>query len=322
MLLERGAEWFTEHTEKLALSTGLSLTLVGLLTAGIEWEELVVVALAAFGGQTDLAVGDVIGSCIANLTASFALGPLFRPLAIGRDDRRFALALLVLTGLAVLFLQKGQLGRFDGLLLLLGFALYLAFLVGLTVRGLLKVHFERENDDDDDDDDDDDHDSPQSSTFRTQLSEPATPPTAFRLYALALFGLGLIVVGAWLVVQSALFVAQQFGLSEFVIGVTVVAFGTTLPDKVISIAGAIKGQAGIVSANAIGSNICNLFAGLGLAALVQPLAVNLAVVGFDLLFLLGVTGLFALLYLQRQVGRWSGGLLLGLYVVYIVIKLV
>ena len=305
VLLERGAEWFTEQIERLVERTGLSETVIGLLTAGIEWEEMIVVVTAALSGNVGLAVGDVVGSCIANLTGSFALGPLVRPLRVTRDDRRFALVLLALTGLAAFILQTGQVGRVEGSFLLVVFLLYLAGLVWLVVRGLLNLHFEREDDDDDDDDDDD---------------KPEIKTSPLRLYGLTLFGLVLIVVGAELVIQSATFIAHQLGLSEFVIGLTVVAFGTTLPDKVVSVVAAFKDQAGVVAANAIGSNIFNLYFALGLAGLVQPLIFRPADLTFDLLFLLAVTTLFAILYLQPRIGRLSGGILLALYVGYLVIK--
>ncbi len=311
VLLERGAEWFTEHIGKLVERTGLSETVIGLLTAGVEWEEMVVVVVAALSGNVGLAIGDVVGSCVANLTGSFSLGPLVRPLTVSRDDRRFAFALIFFTALAALFISTGQVGRLKGLALLGIFLLYIIMLIWLVVRGLMKVHFETDDDDDNDDDDDDDD---------NQVKPAKKPDSALRLYGLTLVGLLLIVVGAELVVQAASFIARQLGLSEFVIGVTVVAFGTTLPDKVVSVAAAFRQQSGIVAANAIGSNIFNLYFALGLAALVQPLVFNSADVTFDLLYLMGSTVLFALIYLQKRIGRLSGGLLMAFYVAYIVIK--
>lgn len=297
LLLERGADLFTDRVGELVERTGVSETVVGLLTAGIEWEELLVSLVAVFSGSPAIAVGNVIGASIANLTGSFSLGLLARPIAIAREDRRFALATLLITALAAALLMRGQIGRTEGALLLTVFIVYFVALAYLLIKGLAQPGFEREE---------------EGGGHHGPLVD----------LALAFVGLGLILAGAEAVVQAGLSLAHALGISEFVIGLTLVAFGTTLPDKVISVAAALKGRSGVVTANALGSNIFNLTAVLGLAALATPLNVDAPTRAFDVPFLLAVTGLTTLLFLRDRLGRLAGAGLLVLYITYLYVNLV
>ncbi|MDO8671009.1 MAG: sodium:calcium antiporter [Dehalococcoidia bacterium] len=294
-LLEKGADLFTDKVGELAERTRASETVVGLLTAGIEWEELVVVVIAAASGNIGIAVGNVIGSNIANITGSFSLGLLVKPISIRRDDRIYVMAMLGLTLLAAVFLFQGEVGRGSGLILLAIFALYLAVLIVTLVKGTLRVQFDREVE-----------------------SEGDQSDSVLKLSIFAFVGLALIVAGAEAVIQSSLYFARLLGLSEFVVGLTLVSVGTTLPDKVISIAAALKGRSGIVAASAIGSNIFNLFFVLGLAAVIQPLYVDQATLAFDVPVLIGVSTLMAVMFLRQQLHRLEGAILLSLYVAYLV----
>lgn len=299
VLLEWGADTFTDGVAAIGVETGVPETLLGLLTAGIEWEELAVVAIAAASGKIGIAVGDVIGSNIANITGSFSLGLLAAPVYPARTDRRFALALLVVTALVCVPLATGDVGRPVGGALVIAFVAYLALLVIFVVRGRAAMMLEADDEDDDD----------------TALPLP-------RLIVRTMLGLAAILVGAEALVEGAVRVASFFGLPDVLIGLTVVAVGTTLPDKVISIVGARRGQSGIVIANTIGSNVCNLLAALGVAALIRPLAIDRPTRLFDLPVLLGTTGLLAALLMRRSVGRWAGAGLLAVYVAYLALAAV
>lgn len=300
-LLEWGADAFTDGVAAIGEETGVPETLIGLLTAGIEWEELAVVAIAAASGKIGIAVGDVIGSNIANITGSFSLGLLAAPVHPTRTDRRFALALLIVTALACAPLATGEIGRPVGGALVIGFVAYLALLVVLVVRGQSSITLA----DDDDDDNDDDETRPLP-----------------RLVARTMLGLAAILLGAEALVEGAIRVAAFFGVPDVLIGLTVVAVGTTLPDKVISIVGARQGQSGVVIGNTVGSNFCNLLAALGVAALIRPLAIDRPTRLFDLPVLLGTTALLAMLLMRRVVGRRAGVGLLALYVAYLALAAV
>lgn len=299
VLLEWGADTFTDGVAAIGVETGVPETLLGLLTAGIEWEELAVVAIAAASGKIGIAVGDVIGSNIANITGSFSLGLLAAPVYPARTDRRFALALLVVTALVCVPLATGNVGRPVGGALVIAFVAYLALLVILVLRGRAAMMLEADDEDNDD----------------TALPLP-------RLIVRTMLGLAAILIGAEALVEGAVRVASFFGLPDVLIGLTVVAVGTTLPDKVISIVGARRGQSGIVIANTIGSNVCNLLAALGVAALIRPLAIDRPTRLFDLPVLLGTTGLLAALLMRRSVGRWAGAGLLAVYVAYLALAAV
>lgn len=296
VLLEWGADAFTDGIAALGERTGVPQTLLGLLTAGIEWEELAVVLLAVLAGKPGIAVGDVIGANIANITGSFSLGLLFAPVRPLPLDRRFGLGLLAVTALACVPLAVGRVTRPVGGALVAGFVGYLALVVMLALRTRAAV-FVPEADDDDDDD------------------HTVTP--LIRVIARTLAGLAAIVLGAEALVNGAVRLAAFFGVPDVLIGLTVVAFGTTLPDKIISVIGAQRGQGGVVIANAIGSNICNLLGALGLAALIAPLAVDGPTRAFDVPVMLGVTAILALLLWRRSIGRWAGVGLLALYVTYL-----
>jgi cation:H+ antiporter len=294
-LLERGADLFTDSIGELGERTGVSETVLGLLTAGMEWEELLVSIVAAFSGNVGIAVGNIVGANIANVLGTFSLGPLIRPVQVTTQDRRFGLFLgLVTTAVAGWIFFRPVVGRTIGVSLTVIFLFYLGILIFLLHRGLVQLQFEREEE-----------------------GEEDSGAGAAKLFALAFAGLALILGGAHLVVRSAAWFASHFQISEFVIGLTVVAVGTTIPDKVITIAGALKGRSGIVTANLIGSNLFNMLFVLGLAAIIHPLEIDSATRVFDLPVLVGVTWFVVLLMFREKVGRSSGIVLMLGYAAYL-----
>ena len=296
-LLEVGADWFTDKARELAQRAGVSETLAGLLTVGIEWEELVVVLVAALSGKPAVAVGDVIGSCIANLCGSLGIGVLARPVPLERDDRRAGLAMLGVTAFvaALVWLGRGTISRPAGILLIGLFAAYLVVLLVLFRRGVMVTLLQSDDDD-----------------------EKTETRRGIALASLgALGGLALVILGAELVVRAAVELAKAWHISEFVVGVTLVAFGTTLPDTVINVVAARKERGGLMIANAAGSNICNLLFSLGVAAVISPLAMG-GLAFFDLLFLSSVTVLLVLALRGSRLVRVEGLALVALYGGYLV----
>jgi Ca2+/Na+ antiporter len=301
VLLEAGAERFTGAIGAIARRLRASEGVVGLLTAGGEWEELIVVALALASGHPALAVGNVVGSCLANLIGSMPLGLLGkRPLVLDRSARVYGLVMLGVTVLACLFAFGGRVTRTEGGALVAAFVVYVASVLVVIRRGWLRPP----------EDDDDDDDAPVGES-------------ALRPIAVLVLGLVVISVGAELIVQGSIHIAQRIGLSEYTIGATVVSIGTTLPDKAISLIGGLRGQGGVVTANATGSNIFLLTLVLGLAALSggHGLAVAPTVAHVDVPLLLAATLLVTLLFRQPSLHRRTGVALLILYVAYIVYAL-
>jgi K+-dependent Na+/Ca+ exchanger-like protein len=305
-LLERGADWFTDAAAALAKRLRAPQTLVGLLTAGGEWEELVVVLAAVIGGHGGIALGDVLGSTIANVLGSFPLGLLARqPLRIERSARVYALGMLLVTLLVSALLFAGPITRPVGGALVALFLVYLASILLAIRRGMLAAPA-------DDDDDDDEAEEREEMERRSMLAQ----------LAFIILGLGLVSLGAWLVVEPAVYFAHALGLPETVIGLTIVAIGTTLPDKAISLAGGLKQQSGIVVANAVGSNIFLLTLTLGLAAFAAPVTADAQTLRFDVPVMIGCACLLWLLLLRQRLHWRVGLLLLLLYAGYLAYQFV
>lgn len=299
ILLEFGADHFTDAIGAVARRLRASEGTIGLLTAGGEWEELVVVVLALAGGHQALAAGNIVGSCIANLTGSMPLGFLgSRPLVPDRSTRIYALVLLGITALASLFLADGSLEPTLGGILVVVFVAYVISVLVVIQRGWLRPPDDEEADDDDED----------------KAEGGVLHPLAFMIG-----GLLVILVGAELAVEGAVHIAHRIGLSEYVIGATVVAIGTTLPDKAISLIGGLRGQGGVVTANATGSNIFLLTLVLGISAFFSSsgLGVASSVTHVEIPILLAVTALVALLFQRQTLHRRAGTGLLALYCGYL-----
>jgi cation:H+ antiporter len=299
VLLERGADWCTDAAAALAVRLRAPQIVIGLLTAGAEWEELVVALVAVFGGHGGLALGDIIGSTIANILGSFPLGLLGqKPLRLERETRWYGLGLLLVTLLTAWLLAAGPLTRPIGGALICGFIAYGVVILLLIRRGLARPPLEE-------------------SDEAGEREEMQRRPLLAQI-ACVVLGLALVSLGAWLVVEPAVYVARALGLSETVIGLTIVAIGTTLPDKAISLLGGLKQQGGLVAANAVGSNIFLLTLVLGLAAFAGPLAATGKTRWFDVPAMLGSAALLCLLLFRRQL-HWRLGLfLLLLYIGYLV----
>jgi Ca2+/Na+ antiporter len=301
VVLEAGAEHFTGAIAALARRLRASEGAVGLLTAGGEWEELVVVVLAVVSGHAGIAVGNVVGACLANLIGSMPLGMLARePLRPDRSARVYGYVLLAVTALAAAFLVDGHVSPAGGAVLVAVFAVYVLSVLLVIQRGWLRAPA----------DDDDD--------------EPVTGRSVLRLVLTLALSLAVIAGAAEAIVLGAVHIAHQLGLSEYAIGATVVAIGTTLPDKAISFVGGMRGQSGVVTSNALGSNIFVLTLVLGLAALSSSsgVAVSHSVTRVDLPLLLAASTLVVALFHRSSLHRRTGIALLALYVGYIAYALV
>lgn len=270
----------------------LGLTVVAL---GSSAPQLAVGLQAAFTDSTDIAVGSVIGSNIFNVLVTLGLSALIIPLRVARQLVRVDLPLMIAaTALVAALAWNGELSALDGVVLLLGMAAYLFVVVRQFAHGARHV-------------------------ARTDL-EPRRRiwPLLGRL-ALMACGLALLTLGSHLLVGAAVSVALDLGLSERVIGLTVIAVATSLPALMTSLVAALRGERDIAVGNIIGSNLFNLLGVLGITALIStgPLSISPNALDFDLPVMLGVAALCVpLFYSGYRITRLEGLLLLGLYAVY------
>jgi cation:H+ antiporter len=277
-----GADQFVTGAARVAKRLGVPGLVIGLTVVafGTSAPEFAVTLDAAFGGRPDISVANVVGSNLLNL--GFILGgvALVQALATSRTlVRRDALLLIVATGLLLAFVGDGRLTRPEGALL---FAILVGYLVVLVRLGSERVT------------------APPDESFGWL--------DAGRLVG----GLALVVGGGHLLVLSAVDIAEALGVSQWVIGLTVVAAGTSLPEFATSLAAARQGRMGLSAGNLVGSSLFNVLGVLGLAAIVQPLPVE-AVGVESTAWLLGTVVLVAVLfYTDETLTRLEGGILVAL----------
>lgn len=301
--LVMGAELLVRGASRLALRFGISPLVIGLtvVAAGTSSPELAVSVQSGLAGQADLAVANVVGSNIFNVLVVLGLAALIAPLLVQQQLVRFEVPLVV--GLSVLVLvmaQDGRIGPFDGLLLVGGLVAYTVFVIRQGRREAAAVQAEYEK-----------------GFGVATLGWLARLPVQI---VFVLGGLGLLVLGATWLVDSAVAIARALEISEAVIGLTFVAAGTSLPELATSVVAAMRGERDIAVGNVVGSSVFNLLGILGIAALVTPggLSVAPALVFFDVPVMIAVAfaclPIFATGY---RIERWEGALFLGYYVVYV-----
>lgn len=303
VILILGADLLVRGASRLAAAFGVSPLVIGLtiVAIGTASPEIAVSLQAALNGQGDLTLGNVLGSNIFNILFILGVTALVAPIVIAeqliRKDAPIMLAVSLLTlGLAL----DGNIGAWDGLLLLVGMVVYLVFALRQSRRENKTVQNEY------------------AQEFAEK--EPRTIRNIIMNFVFILVGLALLVSGSNWLVESATQIAKAFGVSELVIGLTIVAVGTSLPEVATSVLAALKGESDIAVGNAVGSNIFNLLGVLGLGALVAPAGISVAhrVLQFDLpvmVFVALVT--LPIFYINNRVSRMEGTLLFAYYVVYI-----
>jgi cation:H+ antiporter len=306
--LALGGELLIRSASRLASDLGVSRLFIGLtvVALGTSAPEAVVSVVAAVHGSSDLAMGNVVGSSILNVLFILGLSALITPLAVSAQLVRFDVP--VLLGVSVLCLLlglDGVVGRLDGLLLLalLAAHIVLGYRKGLRAGGP-------------------DCSSEAAGALQAPEGLPRrVAPWKARSLKVIVFitSLFLLVIGSRWLVMSASALARWLGLSELVIGLTVVAAGTSLPEVATSVLAAVRGERDIAVGNVIGSNIFNILGVLGLSAVVAPtgVAVSPALIGFDLPVMVAVAALCLPIFFNGMtVFRWEGGLLLGYFVLY------
>jgi cation:H+ antiporter len=299
-LLTIGGESIIRGALAAATRLQISPLLAGLVIVGFGTSapELVVTVEAVISKRADIAIGNVIGSNISNILLILGLCSLITPLTVqplslkrdGLTGVGGGLLFVLLTGSAILT-------RVDALILLSGLTLYLIYAYR-TERAL---------------------DDPAASPALAHLDEIAALPVSLRLTWLYLIGGGVsLAIGARLLLSGAIGIAETFNVPDAVIGLTLVAVGTSLPELAVSLLAVLRRQADLAVGNILGSNIFNVFAILGIAAMLQPLPVAARIVQFDQWVMLAVSIVLMLfLYTGMRINRWEAAALLSAYGIYI-----
>ena len=296
-----GAEVMVRGASRLAVSWGISPLVVGLTVVafGTSAPEMAVSVDAALSGTTGLAIGNVVGSNIANVLLILGVSALVAPLLVAEQIIRQEIPVMIGASLLVVVMAlDGIIGRIEAALL---FALVIAYTVFLVMQ------------------------SRRATQATTDEFASEIPTSQWDRHwgvqaALVLGGLALLVLGAEWLVSAAVAFAKVMGVSDLVIGLTVVAVGTSMPEIATSLIAALRGQRDIAVGNVVGSNIFNLLAVLGAAGVVSTggLGVPDAARNFDLWVMLAVAfACLPILLTGREIARWEGAVFLGYYAAYL-----
>ncbi|MDX1497220.1 MAG: calcium/sodium antiporter [Salinisphaeraceae bacterium] len=302
-LLTAGGEALIRGALGVSKRLGVSPLLSGLVIVGFgtSMPEMVVSVDAVISGQPDIAIGNVVGSNIANILLILGLCALITPLsvsatALGRDAIVVIVTSLLFVGLA----WGVGLAQIDGFILLAALAAYLIW-----------AYLSEKN-----------SPAPSGVMHEAEAAEINVLPGSLAWsIGTTVLGLALLIAGSQVLLKGAVGIAELFGVSQAVIGLTLVAVGTSLPELTISVVAALRRHADVAVGNILGSNIFNLLGILGVSALVQPLAVSGRIASFDQWVMLGLSVLlFAFLYTGRRLSRLEGGILLGGYLAYVTVS--
>lgn len=302
-LLTFGGEALVRGAVALARHAGLTPAVIGLtvVAMGTSLPELVVSVMASLRGQPDIAVGNVLGSNIANIGLILGLSALVTVLPIrGNLVRLEWPALFLVTAAFVVVVRDGLLDRIEAGFFLFALAGFVSYSVRLARREATALEREEYGE------------AIEARALRGGAREVARSVAAVAL------GCGLLVVGGRLLVDGSVALARLAGLTERVIGLTVVAVGTSAPELATSIVAAVRRQTDVAVANIIGSNLFNLLGILGVAGLILPVQVSPAMLASDVWWMLGLTVLLLpLMYWGRRLSRLDGAMLFGSYVAYV-----
>jgi cation:H+ antiporter len=298
--LYAGADWLVAGAARLARRFGTTPLVVGLTVVafGSSAPELLVGVVASIGGRSDVVLGNVLGSNILNIALILGVAAMVRPLKVGmRLLSREVPLMVAFSLLLVVMMLDGAVGRGDGLLLMLAFVAFIWFVLNAAQGEAPEVAAE--------------YLKFESTKRGRSVGSP------WKEGALIVVGMVGLTVGAYLLVTSSVYFADILGVSEVVIGITVVAIGTSLPELATCVVAALRSESDIALGNAVGSNIFNLLSIVGVSSLIRPIPVDRALLAFEVpAMVFFAVILVPLAWRGRILGRVSGGILLGSYVVF------
>ncbi|MCD8039825.1 MAG: calcium/sodium antiporter [Lachnospiraceae bacterium] len=294
-LLMKGADWFVDGASKIADKFGIPHLVIGLtiVAFGTSAPEAAVSISAALKGSVDLSISNVLGSNIMNVLLILGLSAVIYPLAVKKSAIRFDIPFVFLVTLLMLAfgVADGNIGRSDGLIFWALLVLYIGYMIRLTKKG---------------------------QADGEDFEAAGEADKLWKLVLLILVGIVMIVVGSDVTVDAASNIAMEFGMTERLIGLTIVAFGTSLPELVTSCIAAKRKETDIAVGNIVGSNLFNILFVLGSSAVITPVAYTSEFIFDNVAAALVMVVLWLLVLRKQRLNRFGGILMLALYAVYFV----
>ncbi|MDO8428121.1 MAG: sodium:calcium antiporter [Candidatus Diapherotrites archaeon] len=293
IVLVKSSQWVIDASIKVSKHLGISQLAIGfiIVSMAVSLPDLVVSVISSLQGKPDLGIGDALGSSIANICLVLGIVTLVKHVSVDRRHTLDSAELLLLISIVpMLILSRGFVGRNEGLVLLVAFLFYCFF--------VMKEHF--------------------SLKIPDNLSKKEWRFALLELLA----GLALVIVSSKFVVDNAIFFARYLNISEAVIGLTLVSFGTTLPELVIDFTAIRRGQTALAIGDILGSTVTNLTLILGSVLIISPAQIDFGVYSLALAFIV-IANSFLVYYLFKHegIGRKQGKIFLALYVAFIILTL-
>jgi len=289
-MLYYGAEWIVKGGSNIATRLGIPSLVIGLtiVAFGTSLPELIVSVIAALEGSSAIAVGNVVGSNVANVGLVLGLSALIFPITVNYDYlKRDLFIYLVVCTLFIFFVFDGRLSQFEGMIFVISLIFYILFCI-------------------------------KSPTGEKSEVEEVVEGGMWNLVGLIIGGIAFLSIGADLFVDGAIFMAQYLGISEVVIGMSVVAFGTSLPELATSAMAAFRKESAISVGNIVGSNIFNILSVLGIASMIHPLDSPKEILGKEVVFMVayGIV-MFLIAKMPQPINRPTSSFLLIGYIFFI-----
>ena len=297
VLLVKGADWFVEGASKLAEKFGIPQLVIGLtiVALGTSLPDAAVSVSAALKGSAEITIGNILGSNIMNILMILGITSVITPIAVQKSTVRYEIPFMIVISAILMGLgcTYNDLKFSDGLILWGLMLCYLAYLLYMTKKGAIVSEEE-------------------------DAGEADKPMPLWKMLLFILIGGGMIVLGSDVAVDAATALARIFGMSERLIGLTIVAFGTSLPELVTSATAAIKGKADIAVGNIVGSNIFNILFVVGTSALITPVAYAANFFTDSVICIAAAVLLWVLVIRNKRLGRAGGACMLVCYAAYFV----
>lgn len=300
IVLTVGAEALVRGASRLAVSTGLSSLVIGLtiVAYGTSMPEMTVSTIAALNEQPDVAVGNVVGSNIFNVLFILGVSALIVPLRVSTQLIRLDVPIMIGASiLALLFCLDGSISHIESVVFVVGIVSYTVFIIWYSRR------------------------NPNITDDSDVIVVEPTPRGWLKNIALILIGLVGLIAGAKWFVDGAIVIAREMGVSELIIGLTLVAIGTSMPELATSVVASLRGERDIAVGNVVGSNIFNILGVLGISGVVSSngIPVSPQVLSFDLPVMIAVAVVcLPVFYTGFTIARWEGAVFLGYYGAYTV----